>query len=125
MRWYALRPAENDQALRLAQVWARLVASGAPPGGGPMPTGRPSLYSPELVAEICERISCGESLAAICRDPTMPCRAAVFRWLREHPEFRGQYEQACEERTEFWAERIIEIADVRDGDGNVQSRKLQ
>ena len=34
--------------LRLAQVWARLVASGAPPGGVPMPTGRPSRYSPEL-----------------------------------------------------------------------------
>jgi len=110
--------------LRLAQVWARLVASGAPPGGVPMPTGRPSLYSPELVAEICERISCGERLAAICRDPAMPCRTAVFCWLRKHPEFRRQYEHACEARTDIWAERIIEIAASRD-DRNVQSRKLE
>src|SRR4051794_30716155 len=89
-----------------------------------MPTGRSSLYSPELVAEICERISCGQSVTGICRDPDMPCRTAVFHWLRKHPEFRQRYERACDLRTDFWAERILEIAGSRD-ERNVRSRKLE
>ena len=34
--------------------------------------GTPSVYTPELAEEICARLSAGESLKSICRDPGMP-----------------------------------------------------
>ena len=84
----------------------------------------PTLYCPELIDEICERIVGGESLRSVCRDPDMPRSATVLRWLQKHPEFERQYARACEARTEAWAERIIEIADSRN-DRDVQSRRLE
>ena len=43
--------------------------------------GRPSLYSPELITTICDRLSKGEPLAAICRDEGMPDPATIWQWL--------------------------------------------
>lgn len=45
--------------------------------------GRPSKRTPELIAEICERLSKGEPLAVICRDEHMPCTATVRNWIDE------------------------------------------
>ncbi len=42
--------------------------------------GRPSKYTPELFAEICERLGKGEPLAQICRDDHMPDPATVWKW---------------------------------------------
>jgi len=42
--------------------------------------GRPSLYSPEIAEEICERLSEGEPLAQICRDKHMPHDNTVRNW---------------------------------------------
>lgn len=49
--------------------------------------GRPPLYAKRPVFDrICERIACGESLAAICRDPSMPGESTVYRWLKSSHE---------------------------------------
>jgi hypothetical protein len=49
--------------------------------------GRPPIYALEPVfAQICERIAHGESLAAICRDPSMPAESTVYRWLKSSYE---------------------------------------
>ncbi|GAA4393526.1 hypothetical protein [Hymenobacter koreensis] len=74
-------------------------------------TGRPSDYSPELATLICERITEGESLRAICRDEEMPDKTTVLRWLRVHEEFRTQYAQAREDQAETLLDEIFEIAD--------------
>ena len=42
--------------------------------------GRHTLYTPELAAEICERISKGEPLEVICRDEGMPHAMKVHEW---------------------------------------------
>jgi hypothetical protein len=76
-----------------------------------MSGGRPSLYSLELAARICERISSGESLRQVCRDETMPCTATVMKWAREIPEFSEHYAKARDALLEHWAEEITEIAD--------------
>lgn len=73
--------------------------------------GRPSLYSPELAAKICDRISSGESLRQVCRDESMPCTSTVMKWAREIEEFSQQYAKAREALLEHWAEEIMEIAD--------------
>jgi hypothetical protein len=73
--------------------------------------GRPSLYTPELAAEICRRIGDGESLRQVCRDESMPCTTTVLKWAREIEEFAQQYAKAREALLEHWAEEITEIAD--------------
>lgn len=45
--------------------------------------GRPSLYTDAILAEICERLSNGETLADICRDDHMPAYGTVMDWQAE------------------------------------------
>lgn len=73
--------------------------------------GRPSLYSLELAALICDRIASGESLRQVCRDESMPCTSTVLKWAREIEEFSQHYAKAREALLEHWAEEITEIAD--------------
>lgn len=42
---------------------------------------RPSVYTPEIVAEICNRLEQGTPLEEICRDEGMPSSRAVYDWL--------------------------------------------
>lgn len=73
--------------------------------------GRPTDYCDELANKICERLSDGESLRAICSDDDMPNKATVFKWLYLHPEFNDQYARAREEQAEALADEITSIAD--------------
>jgi hypothetical protein len=73
--------------------------------------GRPSDYSPELIAVICARMAEGVSLRSICLDDEMPDKSTVFRWLAAHKEFRDQYARAREARADAMAEEILEISD--------------
>ena len=43
--------------------------------------GRPSKYTPELAAEMCERLSNGEPLRQICRDDHMPFWTRIYDWM--------------------------------------------
>lgn len=81
-----------------------------------MPAGRPTDYSEELVASICARISSGESLRSICRDPEMPSAASVFLWLSKYKQFSEQYAKATEERAEALFDEMFEIADDSQND---------
>lgn len=79
-------------------------------------TGRPSDYTPEIAAAICERISLGEPLRQVCRDETMPGQTTVYRWLAAHESFREQYALAREAMMEHFADEILEIADDASND---------
>lgn len=76
--------------------------------------GRPSKYTPEIAAEICERLASGESLVSICEDPLIPDHASVFRWLADpaNDSFRESYARA----REYWADaefdNLMHIADT-------------
>lgn len=74
--------------------------------------GRPTIYTPELIDSICERVADGESMRKICRDEQMPAMTTIFRWLRENPEFREQYEAATDMRADSFAEDMLDIADI-------------
>lgn len=76
-----------------------------------MAGGRPTLYTQELADTICEEIALGSSLRTVLKGEDMPAMSAVFRWLREHDEFKEQYTRATEERTEAMSEDILDIAD--------------
>ena len=68
--------------------------------------GRPSICSEELVDEICNRLSEGESLLRICKDEHMPARRTIERWILDprHEDFCRRYMRAITIR----AERIFD-----------------
>lgn len=82
-----------------------------------MPRGRPSKFSQALADEICDRLSKGESLRAICSgdeqtaDGFMPHRATVMRWLESNEAFREQYARAREAQADHYVDEMLEIAD--------------
>lgn len=61
---------------------------------------QPVEFSHAIANAICERLIEGESLRSICRDDTMPSKAAVLKWAANHDErpelvgFVDQYARA-------------------------------
>lgn len=88
------------------------------------PVGRPTDYSPDLSASICEWIAGGKSLRAFCRQSGTPDVSTICRWIVTHEEFRKQYVQAREAAGFAHADGIIEIAELlRDGTVDPQTGK--
>ena len=79
-------------------------------------TGRPSKYTPDLVAEICERLGKGEPLAAICRDDHMPHQTTVRDWMDAKADVSLSIARAREEGEEFMAADCLNIADGNGAD---------
>ena len=75
--------------------------------------GRPSLYSNELVDQICEWISEGKSLRSFCRIEGNPGFQTVLDWLNDDDKlyFRSKYARAREIQAEVMADELLEIAD--------------
>lgn len=92
---------------------------------------RPSLYSRAMADAICARLSEGEPLARICKDPEMPGYATVRRWEDENEEFRALSARARIDGTHFLADEALAIADEDISDdpdmarADVQHRKLR
>lgn len=86
------------------------VASALPEG--PKKIGRPSKYTPELAAEICERLSNGEPLRQICRDDHMPAWTAVYAWMARDEALSERIAHAREQGFEAIAEEALVIADT-------------
>lgn len=80
--------------------------------------GRPSTYTPEKAALICEELATGKSIRQICAEHKgeLPDKSTIFRWLYRHPEFRDQYMHAKHLGMIAYAEEAIEIADDSEGD---------
>ena len=74
--------------------------------------GRPSLYTPEIAAEICGRIAEGESLRSVCRDEGMPDEKTVRTWVIDDVGgFSPQYTRAREAQAHSMADELLEISD--------------
>lgn len=73
--------------------------------------GRPSKKTPELCAEIVERIANGEPLAAICRDEHMPDWRKVYDWRDADPEFSAAIARARDHGFDVIAADALAIAD--------------
>ena len=74
--------------------------------------GRPSKYTPELAAEICERLSNGEPLRQICRDAHMPAWQKIYEWMAKDENLSGAIACAREQGYEAIAEEALIIADT-------------
>lgn len=79
-------------------------------------------YTPELADRICAEIIDGKSVRTICKMEGMPSKRTIMYWLRIHAEFKKLYDIACVERSEAYAEEIVDIAD--DGSNDWMEREL-
>jgi hypothetical protein len=81
--------------------------------GGIVPAmSRQSTYRESIAAEICERLSDGEPLRAICRDEHMPAWRTVYDWLDSNSDFAARFARAREQGFDALAEDTIELMDA-------------
>lgn len=75
--------------------------------------GRPTEYTPQLAAEICDTIaSNSKGIKRLCNDNShWPNKDTIFTWLKNYPEFSDQYAQAKRCQIETFIDEILEIAD--------------
>lgn len=93
--------------------------------------GRPSLATPELKDEIIERLSNGEFLTAICREPHMPSNFTVYDWKTADPDFAARFAQARELGALAWIEEGVQVARTTEmgsittyrSDGSIEQRR--
>lgn len=71
--------------------------------------GRPSIWSQELADQICERISNGETLRAVCRDIKI-APSTVIEWTWKNKEFFEQYTRARQKQADAYADMILDEA---------------
>lgn len=85
--------------------------------------GRPSVYTPELAAIICERLANGETLISICKSEDLPTDSTVRKWaLNNEHDFYQQYAQARIVGYHRMAEEIIEFSDFKSNDPGAVAR---
>lgn len=74
--------------------------------------GRPSTFTPEIAARICERLAAGESLAAASAAEGVP-RPTVVGWIRDDVQgFANDSARAFAAGYEVLAEQCLEIANT-------------
>jgi hypothetical protein len=75
-------------------------------------TGRPTIFTDELAATICDRVSAGELLVNICAEDGMPSSTTFHRWTEERAAFREAYVRARRDQAEFFVEDMVRISDT-------------
>jgi hypothetical protein len=96
-------------------------------------TGRPSKYTPEIAAEVCERLSRGEPLAKICRDDHIPSDTTIRNWMADDEALSSAIARARISGFDYLASECLEIAEERPertpagsiDSGSVQHAKLR
>ena len=74
--------------------------------------GRPSIYTPEIAALICERLAEGWTLREVCKADDMPVESTVRNWaLTDHEGFFAHYAKAREIGYHAMADETLDIAD--------------
>lgn len=69
-----------------------------------------------IIESIFARMSEGETLRAICRDPGMPSYGAVYDWIEQDPELASRLECARARGADAIADEAMDIADDRNDD---------
>lgn len=91
-----------------------------------MPAGRPTDYSDELAARICEWIAGGKSLRSFTREPDTPDLSTITRWIVRHEQFRTQYVDAREAAGYAHADRIADIVEsLLDPEGDLDPQRAK
>ena len=71
----------------------------------------PTKFSPKIAETLCVAIAAGSSLRTVCKQPGMPARFTVLRWLAsgDYPEFVAAYQGAFAAQADAIEEDMAEI----------------
>lgn len=104
------RSETGAKARKTGSTPKRVHAKGNPGRGGAQPgAGRPSVLDDELATKLLTRYSNGDSLTRICKDPDMPNRVTVWRWVRDNEEFAANFARARESNADSIEDGMAEI----------------
>lgn len=83
-------------------------------GGVRLPVGRPSSYTDEIGARVCEVYgsAVGTLRASFEADPSLPDLSTIYDWEQRHPQFAEQLSRARQRRAHLMALEAVEIADA-------------
>lgn len=70
-----------------------------------------SVYSDEIVTTIVDRVSAGEPLARVCRDPGMPAPRTFYDWVAADPDLSARFARARECGFDAIADECFDLAD--------------
>lgn len=104
------RAVEDAEPIRMIQAFLDAEAAGRPPGAK---RGRKSTYTRAAAKAWCGLIAAGATLREAARRPGMPDPPMVYRWLRNHPEFRAMYKAATEHRDFVLRSQAADLAMAR------------
>ena len=76
----------------------------------PKKMGRPSIKTPDMLNELCQRIANGEAMSTVCESEHIASVPTVIRWLREDEDFQSDYAHAMQARGQRYGERVTQIA---------------
>lgn len=79
----------------------------------------PKVHSPEVFAEVIDRVAKGETIAAAAKRIGVD-RAAVTNWARRFPEFGRDLAKAMEDGADALADETLRIVDGDDLDDEVE-----
>jgi len=121
MQEYQEAPLESECFGKSIQIHGNIMAEPVVK----LKRGRPSLYTPELDQEICQRLADGETLKGICRDDHVPDARTVRQWaLDDLYGFSPRYAHARIHGVESLADELLEIADDDSNDEDSRTGKL-
>jgi len=69
--------------------------------------------TPELTAQIEQRIVHGASLHSLASEPDMPSLYALYKWVRDRPDFAAAVAAACEFRQFVLADQAYDLVERR------------
>jgi len=75
----------------------------------------PNVLTPkeEIAGTVCDRLLGGETLSEICRDPAMPDKLGMMRWLAQDPTFLEDFVFTYQLLAEVLAAQAVRVADTR------------
>lgn len=68
-------------------------------------------YNQIMVDIICQLVTEGHSLSAICKMDGMPTYATVCQWRRQNNHFTKQLEEARRDRAEYYRDKVVAEAE--------------
>lgn len=72
---------------------------------------QPYKRTEKLVNDLWSRLACGESLIDICKDPKMPARQTITRWMAADPELEKLIDDAYKWKARYFGEAILDVAE--------------
>lgn len=97
------------------------------PMGAPLVSGgyREITHNPVIIDLICQRISEGESLTDICKDPSMPTYPTLMRWRRKHDYIEKALHEARIDRAEGLRDKALKEADKAESKDPIGAHALR